>query len=99
MGKASGGDRQNPGGIVGRFHVIAAKHGGRAPFAVPKRARQAGAGRRAKRFPGDGSRRKDEAGDEPQGCLRAVRLERGSLAVTKEIVRSAGWESLVERCR
>jgi putative ABC transport system permease protein len=29
-------------------------------------------------------------------ALRAVRLERGSLEVTNEIVRSAGWESLVE---
>src|SRR6266513_5389070 len=29
-------------------------------------------------------------------ALRAARLERGSLDVTKEIVRSAGWESFVE---
>ncbi len=29
-------------------------------------------------------------------ALRAVRLERGSLELTKEDVRSAGWESLVE---
>src|SRR6267142_1149714 len=29
-------------------------------------------------------------------ALRAVRLERGSLNVTKEVVRSAGWESFVE---
>jgi len=29
-------------------------------------------------------------------ALRAVRLERGSLEVTKEAVRSAGWECLVE---
>src|SRR5439155_1565927 len=34
------------------------------------------------------SRRKD--------ALRAVRLERGNLEVTKEVVRSAGWESFVE---
>ena len=31
-----------------------------------------------------------------QKALRAARLERGSLEVTKEIVRSAGWESFVE---
>src|SRR5262250_392560 len=31
-------------------------------------------------------------------ALRAVRLERGSLEVSKEIVRSAGWESTVETC-
>jgi predicted permease len=29
-------------------------------------------------------------------AVRAVRLERGSLAVAKEVVRSAGWESFVE---
>ena len=28
-------------------------------------------------------------------ALRAVRLEQGTLEVTKEIVRSAGWESFV----
>src|SRR5438132_9797356 len=33
-----------------------------------------------------------------QDALRAVRLERGSLEVSKEIVRSGGWESLVETC-
>jgi putative ABC transport system permease protein len=31
-------------------------------------------------------------------ALRAVRFERGSLEVTKEVVRSAGWESFVETC-
>jgi hypothetical protein len=31
-------------------------------------------------------------------ALRAVRLERGSLEVSKEVVRSGGWESLVETC-
>jgi macrolide transport system ATP-binding/permease protein len=31
-------------------------------------------------------------------ALRAVRLERGSLEVSKEVVRSAGWESFVETC-
>src|SRR5215469_5575195 len=31
-------------------------------------------------------------------AVRAVRLERGSLELTKEVVRSGGWESLVETC-
>jgi predicted permease len=31
-------------------------------------------------------------------ALRAVRLERGSLEVSKEVVRSGGWESTVETC-
>ena len=34
-----------------------------------------------------------------QDALRAVRLERGSLEVSKEIVRSGGWESLVHEFR
>jgi len=33
-----------------------------------------------------------------QEALRAVRLERGSLDGTKEIVRAAGWEFFVETC-
>src|SRR5258705_2884542 len=31
-------------------------------------------------------------------ALRAVRLERGSLELSKEVVRSAGWEFFVETC-
>src|SRR6266566_4493911 len=31
-------------------------------------------------------------------AVRAVRLERGSLEITKEVVRSGGWESFVETC-
>lgn len=31
-------------------------------------------------------------------ALRAVRLERGSLEVSKEIVYAAGWESVLETC-
>ena len=31
-------------------------------------------------------------------ALRAVRLERGSLETSKEVVRAAGWESFVETC-
>src|SRR5258708_23353874 len=38
----------------------------------------------------DGLSRKD--------ALRAVRLERGNLEVTKEVVRSAGWEYFVQTC-
>ncbi len=41
---------------------------------------------------------KMEQGMSRKDALRAVRLERGSLEVSKEIVRSAGWESFVETC-
>ena len=33
-----------------------------------------------------------------QKALRAVRLQRGSLELTKQVVRSGGWESFVEAC-
>src|SRR5579863_1521976 len=33
-----------------------------------------------------------------QDALRALRLEHGDLEVTKEVVRSAGWESFLETC-
>src|SRR5258708_5286042 len=39
---------------------------------------------------------KMKQGMSPTDALRAVRLERGNLEVTKEVVRSAGWESFVE---
>jgi predicted permease len=41
---------------------------------------------------------KMKEGMNPKDAFRAVRLEQGSLEVTKEVVRSAGWESLVETC-
>src|SRR2546422_5527561 len=39
---------------------------------------------------------KVKQGMSPREALRAVRLERGSLDVTKEMVWSARWESFVE---
>src|SRR5215472_18610602 len=33
-----------------------------------------------------------------KAALRAVRLERGNLDLTKEVVRSGGWEFFVETC-
>jgi hypothetical protein len=40
---------------------------------------------------------KMKQGMSPKDALRAVRLEQGSLEITKEVVRS-GWESFVETC-
>ncbi len=42
--------------------------------------------------------RKMKEGMSREDALRAVRLEQGSLEVTKEMVRSAGWESFLETC-
>src|SRR5580704_14004263 len=39
---------------------------------------------------------KVQEGMSRKDALRAVRLERGTREVTKEVVRSAGWESFVE---
>src|SRR6266567_1299494 len=39
---------------------------------------------------------KMKEGMSSKDALRAVRLERGSLEVTKEVVRSAGWECFLE---
>src|SRR5437867_12973875 len=41
---------------------------------------------------------KIKQGASRRDALRSVRLERGSFEVTKETVRSAGWESFVETC-
>src|SRR5436853_5989438 len=42
------------------------------------------------------AKEKMKLGMSRKDARRAVRLERGSLEVTKEVVRSAGWESFVE---
>src|SRR5712691_1312292 len=41
---------------------------------------------------------KMKEGMSSKDAVRTVRLERGSLEITKEVVRSGGWESLVETC-
>src|SRR5438067_13627717 len=45
---------------------------------------------------GAGEQMKD--GMSRKEALRAVRLERGSLEVSKDIIRSGGWESVLEAC-
>ena len=41
---------------------------------------------------------KTKQGMSPKDALRAVRLERGSLEIAKEVVRSGNWETFVETC-
>ena len=41
---------------------------------------------------------KIKQGMSPKDALRAVRLERGSVDAAKEVVRSGGWEFLIETC-
>jgi len=42
---------------------------------------------------------KMKQGMSPKNGLRALRLEQGSVESTREEVRSAGWESVLETCR
>jgi len=86
----SGCNRQNLGGVVGRFHVIAAKYNGRAPIVVPKRAGRPGElDEELKQLPGDGSRRKGEAGHEPQGCASRRAVGAGEISrLRRKVVRS-----------
>ena len=42
---------------------------------------------------------KMKQGRSPKDALRAARLEQGSVESTREEVRSAGWESVLETCR
>src|ERR1700747_2356705 len=41
---------------------------------------------------------KMKQGMSQKDALRAVRLERGSVEITKEVIRSGGWEFFVETC-
>jgi putative ABC transport system permease protein len=49
-------------------------------------------------FLGMAAEGKMKQGMSRKDALRAVRLERGTLEVSKELVRTAGWESIVETC-
>src|SRR2546430_1920591 len=68
MGATGGSDCQNLGGVIRRGCVLATKNNERTPIAVPKRTRRRRVARRTERLPRNGSRGKDEAWDEPQGC-------------------------------
>src|SRR5260370_4582845 len=94
MGKASGGDRQNFGGVVSD-HVIAAKYrsGLRTLFRKAQADRELDEDLRG--FLEMAAEGKMNQGMSRKEAIRAVRLERGNLEVTQDVVRSAGWESLV----
>src|SRR5438132_9921964 len=57
MGQASGGDREDSGGLVRRSHVLTAKHSKRASLAARKKTGGGRAGRTAVRLPCDGDRK------------------------------------------
>src|SRR5437016_1538377 len=99
MGQASGRNRQNFGGLVGERAMSLFRNfatGLRSLFRKNQVDREldeelgAYLEMEAAEKMRQGVKRKD--------ALREVRLERGSLEVTKELVRSGGWESFVETC-
>src|SRR5205807_952461 len=99
MGQASGRNRQNFGGLVGERAMSLFRNfatGLRSLFRKNQVDRElddelgAYLEMEAAEKMRQGISRKD--------ALREVRLERGSLEVTKELVRSGGWEIFVETC-
>src|SRR6266568_3706390 len=79
-----------------RTYVSATKPIRWTPVAVPKRAGHRELDEELKGFLEMAAEEKVKQGMNRKDALRAVRLERGSLEVTKEVVRSAGWESVLE---
>src|SRR5439155_16299208 len=68
------------------------------PVAVPKRAGHRELDEELKGFLEMAAEEKVKQGMNRKDALRAVRLESGYLEVTKETVRSAGWEFVLETC-
>src|SRR5437763_5483562 len=68
----------------------------RALFRKQQVDRELGEELRAYQDMAGGEKMKD--GMSRKEALRAVRLERGSLEVSKDIIRSGGWESVLEAC-
>lgn len=79
-----------------RTNVAAAKSIRRIAIAVAEATCRHGIGGRAERLSANGGTGKDEAVLSRKESLRTVRLEHGSLEVTKEVVRDARWESFIE---
>src|SRR5437762_906332 len=99
MGQASGRNRQNFGGLVGERAMSLFRN-----FATGLRSllRKNQVDRELDEELGAylemEAAEKMRHGVSRKDALREVRLERGSLAVAKEIVRSSGWECFVDTC-
>jgi putative ABC transport system permease protein len=95
MGKTSGSDRQNLGGVVRAVSLLRNIASGLRSLFRKDRV-EGELDEELRGFLEMAAEEKMKQGMSPKEALRAVRLERGTLEVTKEVVRSAGWESLVE---
>ena len=96
MGTPSRGDRQNFGGVISHAfaHTIAA---GLHSLLRRKKTDQE-LDEELGAFLELAAEEKMKYGISRKEALRQVRLERGILEVSKELVRSGGWESFVETC-
>src|SRR2546429_8747727 len=99
MGQASGRNRQNFGGLVGERAMSLFRNfatGLRSLFRKNQVDRELDEELGA--YLEMEAAEKMRQGLSREDALREVRLERGSLEVTKELVRSGGWEFFVETC-
>src|SRR2546429_9605116 len=99
MGQASGRNRQNFGGLVGERAMSLFRNfatGLRSLFRKNQVDRELDEELGA--YLEMEAAEKMRQGVSRKDALREVRLERGSLEVTKELVRSGGWEFFVETC-
>ena len=97
MGKASGGDRQNLGGVVRGMSFLRNIASGLRSLLRKEQVTQE-LYEELNGFLEMAAEEKVKQGMTRKDALRAVRLERGNLEVTKEVVRAAGWESFLETC-
>src|SRR6266480_2363396 len=99
MGQASGRNRQNFGGLVGEGSMSLLRNlaiGLRSLFRKNQVDRELDEELGA--YLEMEAAEKMKQGMSRMEALRAVRLERGSVEVSKEVVRSGGWETFVETC-
>src|SRR5690348_749954 len=94
MGKTSGGDRQNLGGLLAMPLLRSIASGIRSLFQRKRVERDLDEELRG--FMEMAAEESMKRGRSEKDAHRAVRLERGSVEAAKEVVRSAGWESFLE---
>src|SRR5690349_715320 len=96
MGKASGGHRQNPGGLLIMSMLRNITSGLLSLFRKKQADRELN--EELSGFLEMAAEEKIKQGMSRKEARRAVRLEQGNFEVTREAVRSASWESFVESC-
>src|SRR5215472_4053724 len=96
MGETGGRDRQNSGGVVVMSLLRNIASGFRSLFR--KKQADLELNEELGGFLEMASEEKIKQGMSRKDAQRAVRLEQGNFEVTREVVRSATWESFVENC-